>query len=332
MGSSYDSDKEEGNEIRSPPPPPPPSNDVFKDRFEIAVALGQKVMNSLPPEPEKPIEKMMYFFMYAVQYIVLFNQFNGDIPKIDWMNDTRDEIVEKSYYMHLQSSYRVFTAKVDEYARVIHDLMIDNLLRRVEPDHPLVFFLRELPKHKELFSRRIKADPAASRTKTDVSGTTFNAVTKEEYNPQNPNHKWHMLILHPLPSDYDPQAKDPKEGGLGHSLAIEVDKLNGKHAVPEAFYIAVTPGWDTGIRMVHTLLHFTDYMNMYLIGTLPVDEDLRALKWEDMWSRVFGDYATVNVEKLSREKKKTPLIVSRTAELRDLLKEAVLLRESLTLH
>jgi hypothetical protein len=299
-------------------------------RFNNSLAIGEEVMRQLPPEPELPMDKMGYFFYYSIQYLLLYNRFDGMVPVPDYINDSDEVIREKSYYLHLMHSHRVLNLHVKQYAAFLLDAVVGNLVARLKDEtHPLIWFVRQLAVYKELHSRRIKADPAASRTKTDVIRKTYNAVTGEEYNPKNPNHKWHLLILHPLPSDLDPDAKDPKEGGFEHYMAIEVDKLEGRHRVPEPFSITVTPTYDTLFRMLHVLLHFDDYVNMYVIGSVALHELIGLEGWRNMWTHVLGEYADTPIQKLSREKKGKPPIVSRIAEMFDILKEAVLLRESL---
>jgi hypothetical protein len=300
-------------------------------RYTLALEIGQQLLDTIPVEPEAPVERMLYLFFYATQYVVMFTKFDGNMPGVEYMHDKPEVIREKSYYLHLKYMYLRFNETVKKCAQHMYDTVLSNLIARFKTDdHPLIYFVRQLHFFKELHSRRIKADPAASRTKTDVIRKTFNVITNEEYDPLNPNHKWHMLILNPLPSDYNPNLKDPKEGGVAHSLSIEVDKLKNQHFVPEPFFVAVTPNWDTTLRMMHTLLHFNDYMQMYLMGTVSLDTLKRTehMTWRETWSFLFKEFADVPIEKFSREKKKTPLIVSRTAELRDFLKEAVLLTET----
>lgn len=357
MSSDDDSDiqellntsSSEADEDDAPPPPPQkeeeeedngpmdlsdekPNGDFRTSaRYKYVISIGQTVIDALPVEPDKPIDKIIHYFYYAVQYAILFHKHEGKIPRVNIESEDDDSIREKAYYLHLNVCYGEFLKMVKTYADTIYDTIL-KVLENLQNGHPLIFFIKQLAMYKELHSRRIKSDPAASRTKTDVVRKTYNIITNEEYNHTNPNHKWNFLILHPLPSDIDVTQKDPNEGGMGHTLAIEVDKIHNRHFIPEPFGVNVTPTWDTLLRLLHSLLHFKDYMHNYIIGTITLDdfEKIKPLNWKQTWEYLFKDHANIPIYKLSREKKKTPKIVSKTAELRDLLKEAVLLKETIT--
>ena len=130
---------------------------------------------------------------------------------------------------------------------------------------------------------------------------------------------WRMVIMHPLPSDYNHNEIDPKEGGRAHQLAIEVDKIHGTHQIPDPYSIVVTAEFDTILRMLHVLIHFEDYMYNFIVIDIDLD-DLKPDRFADVWVNLFKEHAKVPIDKLTRETKTSPKIVSNTSKLRDFLK------------
>ncbi len=316
---------EESEERLVPPPPPAPApvldaNELIarQNHFhEICRDVYSKI--PIPPD-EGTTEHILYLFYYAVQFTIVFSKHNTR-PVPDFINDNDETIREKAYINHLHTSYRAFLKLIDILANnVYRSIRVRvNALPQSETRDTLLWFIEKLGIYTELHSRRIKSDPAASRTKTDVIQRTFNVITGEEYNHNNDDHKsWRQLIVNPLPSDLDRNAINPKEGGKTHELALAVEKLKGKPVVPDPFLVVVTTEWDKFLRMLHVLLHFEDYMHTYLIGCIELEE-IEKMTWQQAWVHLFKEHKDVPIKTLSREKKKTPQIVSRTAELRDFI-------------
>ncbi len=280
-----------------------------------------EVYSKIPATPQEgSIEHILYLYYYAVQFLIVYSKHN-DRPVPDFVNDTDDITREKAYINHLWLSYRSFINLIEILANNVYRFIRTKISVLPPSDNrdTLSWFIEQLSIFTELHSRRIKSDPAASRTKTDVIQRTFNVVTGEEYRHDKDDHKsWRQLIINPLPSDIDRNALNPKEGGKAHELALAVDKLKGKAIVPDPFLVVVTTEWDKLLRILHTLLHFEDYMHTYLIGCIETDE-ISNMTWKESWAHLFKEHKDAPIKTMSREKKKTPQIVSRTAELRDFI-------------
>lgn len=308
-------------------------NDVPENvnRFETISKSIQEAPFPPVDSPDKA-EELVNIFYYTAQFAIYYIKNNGNVHNADLSDLTDDEMREKAYFIHYLDKYqRVFKYLVQEIGDSVYNTVCDKLEAHVgSQDHVLSYFLEQMEFHKELHSRRVKTDPGGSRTRDDDIIDTYNAVTGEKYNSQNPDHKvWRMLIINPLPSDEDYNAIDPAEGGRDHALAIEVEKHKGNYAIEEPFSIVVTPEWDKLLRSVHCILHIEEYLITYLAGSISneqwdvIDADMN---WFDTWHYLVGeDFANVPIQKFSREKKKVPLLVSRMAELRDFLKEMLLM-------
>jgi hypothetical protein len=89
----------------------------------------------------------------------------------------------------------------------------------------------------------------------------------------------------------------------------------------------VTNEWDKLLRLLHTMLHFESYLNNYMISSIStsqLNELERIERWDEIWHLLLGDeYHDKPIQKMSREKKTNPLLVSRLAELRDLLRTVI---------
>ena len=305
---------------RDPAPPQLDADELIRRQTHFSDICREVYSNIPAPPPDGSLEHLMYLYYYAVQFVIVYNKHDAR-PVPDFVSDTDEIIREKAYINHLFLSYRSFQKQMELLSNNVYRLVRKRLLELAPSENrdTLVWFIEQLGIFTELHSRRIKSDPAASRTKTDVIQRTFNVITGEEYNHHNDDHKsWRQLILNPLPSDLDRNAIDPKEGGKTHELALAVEKLRGKAVVPDPFLVVVTTEWDKLLRILHTLLHFEDYMHTYLVGCINLDE-IAKMTWAQSWSHLFKEHKDTPIKTLSREKKKTPQIVSRTAELRDFI-------------
>lgn len=304
------------------------SESLFIEKTEYAQNVIRIEMGTFTPEPEDYLERLLYFFYFSAQYLILSAKTNGDKPIPDVLHDSDETLKEKAYFIHLFECFNKFNDIMGLIAISMYNEFDNRLkvhLKEQYDDHTLAYFMGALKIHKELHSRRIKSDPSTFRTKVDDIRVTYNTITKEKYNPNDKDHKsWRLLIINPLPSDYNYKSIDPHEGGNTHELNIEISKLNGTYNVPKEFSIIVTTEWDKVLRLIHTTLHFDEYMHTYIVNSISV-EDLKViqgLNWKDAWKYLFKDYYNVKLDEFSREKKKTPSIVFKIAELRDLLKEA----------
>lgn len=313
-------DTDDGEERVPPQTPVTLDAATILARKEHFREICKEIYSKVPLAPDNPLDLLMYHYYYAVQFIIVYHKYN-ECPVPDFVNDTDADIRQKVYIHHLRSCYHSFIESIN--------LLGNNVLRLIrtkvsalpqgENRDTLLWFIDQLTIYTELHSRRVKSDPAASRTKTDEIQRTFNMITGEEYDHGNEDHKsWRQLIINPLPSNFDRNAINPKEGGRTHEMALLVDKMNGKSDLRDPFFVVVTTEWDKLLRILHVLLHFEDYMHIYLVGCIDLDE-LENMPWQKAWVHLFKEHAEVPIQKLSREKKKTPTIVSRTAELRDFI-------------
>ena len=310
-------------------------NDKSEDPEKISEGL--QVLHAFTkshifPDPNKNdhVSILLYSFFYAIQYVIFCYKVENVMPdKINLSKDSHDEICQKAYIANCLFYYNKFQDLIDTIADNLYNKLLAMMKQRVQnQDHPFVYFFEQLPKYKELHSRRIKSDPVAPRTKTNDIIKTYNAVTFEEFNPENRVHKtWHCMIINPLPSDFDDEELDGIEGGEENALIQEVSKMNGERIIPETFSIVVDADWDKIIRTVHVLLHFNEYMQTYVVSSIS-EKDFEHIKpiekWETVWLYLVGEqFAHLPIEKFSRTKKTIPEIVSRMAELRDILKESM---------
>lgn len=303
-------------------------------KIDRARQIGEEVFNGLPQRPDDYVDYMVYLFFYSVQFAILYLKVDGEKPITDPVRDSEQVIREKAYFIHLFDCYKEFTKEMEKFAGQLYEKVMGMLEGRLSggaagpsqkvSKDPLWIFLDRLPKYKELHSRRLKTDPSASRTKTDDFKASFNSVTHEQFDPLNPDHKsWRALIVNPLPSDFDDELEDPKLGGAHQ---IEVLKEQNKYHIPDPYQIIVNTEWDKLIRILHTCLFFNEYMHTYIVGCISVEDEraIKGLSWIQTWDYLFKEHSELNIDKLSREKKGTPLIVSRTAELRDFINEVLL--------
>jgi len=290
---------------------------ILKKHFED---ICEQVYLSLPEEPaEDTPEYILYLYYYSVQFVIVYYRLDGK-PMPDFINDTDDIIREKAYVIHLHRCYRKCLTIIEQLAQKYNMLLRSKIQSyRQGGAQRALWLLDQLMQHKELHSRRIKSDPAATRKKTDKIQKAFNLITDEQYNHENDDHKsWRILIINPLPTDFDINAIDPKEGGKTHELALQVEKLKGQSNLPEPFSVIVSTEWDKLLKVFHVLHHFEDYMHTYLAGCIDLDQ-IQNMNRQETWNHLFGAHKDVPIKNLSREKKKTPQIVSRTAELRDFI-------------
>jgi hypothetical protein len=301
----------------------------FVQRKNYVSSIGDAVFQELPICPDDRLDKLLYYFYYSVQFVLLYTKLDGKKPVPDIFKDSNDTIREKAYFIHLDHCYKKFNELIKEITNNVYNDIFERVSAHTHNDkkHRIMEIFKYIVVYKEMHTRRIKSDPTATRTKTTETTKTRNIITDEYYDPENKDHKtWRVIILNPLPSDFDPNAKDPNEGDDGARNAIMINHLKnqGKDTVPDPFCFVVTTEFDKLLRLLHVLLHFDDYMCMYIVGCL-TNEEFEHIdqleKWKDIWNYVMSpEHAEVPIQNLSREKKKVPEFVSRIAEIRDFLK------------
>ena len=317
-----------------------------------------KVMyKSFPPMPStNEIAQISFMVLYTAQYVILYQSLGGHQSKPS-KDDTDEELFEKATFIHLRSIEEQFfricrTLSVDFY------VLLETLITRQGGDnHPLLHALEMIENHTEMHSRRLKSDPSSQRHPKDFENghrPALNIVTGEEYvasatevvdvvdshvitEKRSYNRddccNWRWITFHPLPSDSDYRNIDPLEGDENHRLNVHVEEIQGKSDCPEVTGFIVGTQWDKMLRLLHTMLHMEDYFCHYILGALKdsEQEQIVDMPWAEAWEHLVGrDYANKPVEKFSREKKKVPMLVSRIAEFRDLMKEAIHIISGLT--
>lgn len=292
----------------------------IKERLEREKYLGE--------EPTELQELVLYWVYVGVQFVILYDRFGSHcIPE---PKDSAATLRDKAIYALLQP----YWTKLIYYVHGVSERLYNDLCNRVEAhvggdlSHPMVLLLEKVSLHQELHCRHIKTDPGASRTRADVVVDTYNAVTGELYDAENPVHKsWVELIFNPLPSDYKHTDIDPEEGGDDHKTQIELMKLDGTYHVPDPFCMVVTKDWGEAIQFVHSLCHFQDYVVTIIWGAMS-DEDRKMVRtassWEAGWALLLTpEFANVPIGRLKGGKKKIPHVVSNLIALRELFKKIV---------
>lgn len=303
-----------------------------EEHEEKMIAIRNQFYESIPSEPIEPTERLLHNLYLSVQYLILYFKYDGSVDPINVRLDSPDDIYEKLYFDYTRSAFHgVFQPAIKEMGDDVYNLVFDKLEEYLKGQkHVLVYWMEQMEFFKEMHTRRLKTNPGVGRTKQDVISDTYNAVTGEMYDSENPDHKsWKILILNPLPSDFDYRVLDPAEGGPEYRTMIDIQKLKNQYPVPDAFSIVVTPEWEKIFRIVHSALHFVDYFHAYTVGCITDEEweTVEPMYWKDTWKTLVGEeFANVPIEKFSREKKKVPMLVSRMAELRDFLKEMILFK------
>lgn len=342
----YDSDEE--NEKQPPPPPPPQQKyptdltpEQIAERHQYVLTLGEEYLETLPPKPDKsnPLQRILFLYFYATQFIILFNKLNGKKP-VPQFYDTDKEIKEKAYFIHLNTCFNEFIEMMDDIALNIYNKIKLGVCAHLGGIsefnlHPISFLLQQVLTYQELHSRRAKLNPS-----TNIQDI-WNCITCEKYNPNNEDHRlWKILIFVPLHSDFDNEAID---------LAEEPCQINAP-VIPKPFGLIVTNDWDKIIRILHISVYFKDYFFNYINDCIKSEEwkHIDELSWNDTWKYLTKDFGDIEktkhdnnektkevlstipenvvittINNFSREKKQVPLIIFRISVLRDFLKVVI---------
>jgi len=312
--------------------------------FDRIIKIGDKVWESFPKQPavNSNINKLLYYIYFSCHYFIIYNKINGENMAPQY-SDSDVTVREKSHFIFLREQWKKCKEMVNELYEKINGIIYNKLLEKVENKHVLVWFLEKLKIHKELHTRRLKIDPSTSRTKTTDVTPVYNAVTEQRYDCNNEDHKvWRMLIINPLPSDYNYHNIDPVEGDMGviddqnknnYKIGVQTLKEAGKYDIPDPFYIIVTPQWDKIFRILHFLKHFEDYFFVYVNnGIINEMDHIEHLNIKDTWEYLLKEYANfmkspsnectvaTTFNNFSREKKTSTQLVFRMSVLRDVFK------------
>lgn len=330
------------------------SEDIVK-RIEQMNEIINRVHREFPPVPKQEHERLMHYLYYAA-LCCLFSDIKG--PDFDWTpqaNESEAIITEKAIGMYLDEMYRAFI-KISEH-------MGDHLFEKIEaavykrfPDgHPVLDLMELINVHKELHSRRIKADPCLPRTKAEIAGghqAAINIVTQEVYTdhpieeeiaPENLKRRtqpwklteeeiaklpetarkhhssWKMLIISPLPSDTDENAVDPVYRSQEEEMLHNIDVIQNMETDVESYGIMVTDDWDKLLRTLHGACHFPLYLHDRMVDSITPKErsELTELPWKQVWKRLAGPYANKRITELTGNKKSQPDVIVSLMELRD---------------
>lgn len=308
----------------------PISDDQAIERTREIGEIRKEVFESFPEIPDDYIEGIPELFYYATQFIIAYTKLDGENPGYDPYTDSDEIVREKATIDYFCEAFTKLVKVIEIVGDKVYNSVYDNLEVHVGGDtsHPLIFFLEAIERHKELHCRHLKTDPGVARARSDPVKPTYNAVTGERYDFDNPNHKsWRSLIINPLPSDYNHNNLDPEEGGKEYQILIELEKEQGTYKVAEPFSIVVTREWENIFRCVHSLIHFQDYMFTKMLSCISSDKDweiITSLSTHDTWKYLLTEeYYNVPIAKLSGGKKKLPAMVAALIEMREMLKRVV---------
>lgn len=349
---SYDSsiqEEEEEEELQSPL--------EYAQMLESIHERLKEMYKSFPPFPNtNELAQISFLVLYSAQFVILYDLLDGKQSKPS-AQDTQEQLYEKATFIHLRSLQERFFYICRELAAEFYVNLERVIRERGGDDHPLLDALEYLNEHVEMHSRRTKTDPTSQRNPKDfekghkpviniVDGSEYQAkpakvvevvdqqvITEKKAYNRDDCCNWRWLTLHPLPSDQDYRKIDPMEGDEGHRIMVQVEQIQGNFECEEPLGFIVSCQWDKLLRLLHTMLHMEEYFVTYMTGAVK-DEEYEAMKdmpWQDAWLLLTGkQFHNKPVEKYSREKHKVPMVVSRVAEFRDLMREAVQIISTLT--
>lgn len=342
----------------SPPPQKEFSFDEKRNLHKRAIEIGQAVIDQYKKEPEiSPdsrynendyINNLFHIYFFAIQHIILFHKYDGNVPPVNILVDNEETIREKAYYLHLYNCYMRFNHIVKEIATNVFETFKKRVCDKLGEgsDHPVLDILNCITKYKEMHSRRLKLDPNA---KSDEIRPTYNSVTFEIYNNEIKEHRvWRHIFFVPLPSDIDFRQRDPKEGDVldpekdkgVYVTNVKLDIMNGNYNIPEPFGYVVGNEWDRMFRIIHVLYHFPDYFYTYITKGILENQwaTITKLSCKDSWSYLtdkktlpeprHGNETEYSlwITRLNKEKKSSSILLYRIAVLRDMLEAGIKFR------
>jgi hypothetical protein len=274
----------------------------------------------------------------------IFKYVYRNVPIVPHPSQSDQQIKQAWYVGWFSSAYQEFDQELTKICNAVYNKLRISILEHTKTeDHPLLWYLKKIWEHREMHTRRCKADPAMQRTKTDSNRANAqvsrNVITGEQFNARVPNHQeWRWIILNPLPTDYNIHAIDPEEGGVDHTFKMQVAQVtdNEQLQVPDEYQLqdpfggTFTREWEKIFCFANNIFHFLEFVNDYVLfaveqdGTGKQNPDYSTMLWDEAWIHMASiTYASVTARRLSRERKKAPLLINRIAELRDILDAAI---------
>jgi hypothetical protein len=315
------------------------AEDIQK-RHDYVKKLGEDFIHeNFFPIPEELEDKVLYYYYFAIQFVILHCKINGGETVIQLMTDTDERIKECAYITFLDDCYNALLEIVKEKHMEILNRIVDKCCENLGNStfqynkHSISGLIQDILDYSEMHSRRAKLNPS------DLSAQPLlNSITYEPYDNTNEDHKlWRMLIFNPLKTDKNYKLPDVEEAPL--HVPLRTDK-EPDIEVPEPFMRLILPQWDKLLRSLHMASHFHDYLYTYInsaIRGIEWENVIDKVPWGDAWYYLTKDFGNVEkakenestlvencvvatINNFSREKKKIPFLIFRISVLRDNLK------------
>ena len=325
-------------------------------QIERMNATIDKIHREFPRVPEKEGDRLMHYLYYAA-LCCLFSEIKGE--DFDWTpqpHDSEELLTEKAIGMYLDEMYRCFIKIAEFMGDYVFTKMEGAVYKRFPKGHPILELMQLINDHKELHSRRIKADPCLPRTKAEIASghqSAMNIVTQEVYSEgceedlvvatpeeqarsqpwkltpeeiaklpetaKKHHSSWKMLIISPLPSDGDENAVDPVYRSQEEEMLHNIDVIQQVGEDVESYGIMVTDDWDKLLRTLHGACHLHLYLHDRMVECITPTQrrEMSTLPWKVAWKRIAGPYANKRITELTGNKKAQPNVVVSLMELRD---------------
>lgn len=298
----------------------------------------KKIISSFPkpPKPENDAKRLDFYLYQASKFMFYTYAFGSPDPPAP--TDTQELLEHKAYGCYLCNHYTDF---FEQFKIIANDLIekfrsdaADNL--GGEP-HFIFNIFELLDVHKEVHFRRTKTSPSKQPTKLRVGETPqeiYDAITGERCVFGDPSVANVWIIFMPLPSDFDSEAIDPKEGTHDHQIALQVDKLQGNvdpmYDVDEPFGIVVEKKWANFFNLYHNIVHFEWYLSTYLLSSSQKHME-EATVWAHWWRKLAGEqYYDKSIARLSCNTKNAPDSIVRITNMRNVVRFYLEMHEELT--
>ena len=297
---------------------------AFEQRLNVIINGLTKNQKVTKPEQVLDYDLFQYLKLKIRHYI-----YDIKVEPEANPNMTDEELVDVVEYLNAKKSFARFQTNLS----IIQERIVDKFTRDVmsrtgnDPSHPMNDVVKIVTSHKEIHTRRIKASPNKIRNKFDVGEApedVFNVINLEKcsFGGSPSDLKW--MIVNPLPSDYDPTALDPQDGGLDHKIALVADELQNNvdetNNIPKTFGFVVTPEWELMLTFIHSIVYFDDYVNEIIpkkIDTYSNKLNPQKDSWATTWKKlVSNEYKNKQITQFSSNNSK-PQMVSIICKLRD---------------
>ena len=339
-------------------------NDSIEQRAARMNAIIDQVESSMPPVPDETIPKVLHWLYYSCMCCLYYALKGEDFDWTPQLSDADDLIREKAFGLYFDRMFRIFMVFADDLDNNFYNMISERIYAHLgrQTRHPIFTYMERLSLHKELHSRRVKADPCLPRTKNEpVGASAINIVTQESYTSQHPrnheqtnddevptsstpwrktdkeiqelrnsnstNHRssWKVLIINPLPSDTDENAVDPVERTQDQELLHAVDVVHKEKRDLDPYGVFVTDDWDKLLRTIHGVCHLQLYVQDRMCEAVTEDQlkEMQGMPWEQAWKYLAGKHAHKTITELSGNKKALPPVIVNLMELRDFVQFVV---------